>query len=269
MNIYDTLYKCLTISDIDTKEYLTNKIIEYCNIAKSIEDNDIEPQIFKTPSYASICTIVPSKKLPKRRDLASDEGLAMLLHSIAHIEYSAIDLALDAVYRYRDMPKEFILDWLDVASDEIRHFKMLNEILKNTGYKYGDFPVHSSLFDISMETAPDILERMAVIPRHYEATGLDVNPKIVAKLKRVRETTNIQDTIKALDTIYKEEISHVFKGDRWFKYVCKLRGVDEVDTFFTILRKYDLLKPRDINTKARLKAGFACEELKIMGAKSC
>ena len=269
MNIYDTLYKCLTTYDIDLKESLANEVIEYCSTVESIEDDGKDSEIFSEPSYSAICTIVPPKKLPKRKDLATDEGLGILLHSIAHIEYSAIDLALDAVYRYRDMPMEFKRDWLEVASDEIRHFKMLNSILRDTGYEYGDFPVHSGLFDISMETESDVLERMAIVPRHYEATGLDVNPKISEKLKRVPKNPKIEQTIKALDIIYEEEISHVSKGDRWFKYICHQRGIDEQDTFFAILKKYDLLKKRDINTKARLKAGFACEELKMMGAKSC
>ncbi len=269
MNIYDTLYKALTIYDIDLKESLLNEVIEYCSTASSIKEDTTKPKIFDTPSYAPICKIVPPKQLPKRKDMATKEGLGMLLHSIAHIEYSAIDLALDAVYRYQDMPIEFKIDWLEVASDEIRHFRMLTDILSEVGYRYGDFPVHSVLFDISMETAEDILERMAIIPRHYEATGLDVNPKISAKLKRVAKNPHIQKTLKALDIIYEEEISHVSKGDKWFKYICKKRGLDERDTFFAILKKYDLLKRREINTEARLKAGFECEELKMMGAKSC
>ncbi len=269
MNIYDTLHKALTIYDIDEKESLTNEVIEYCSTAETVEDDVKEPKVFTTPSYAPLCHILPPKELPKRKDIATDEGLGMLLHSIAHIEYSAIDLALDAVYRYRDMPMDFKRDWLEVASDEIRHFKMLRNILKDTGYDYGDFPVHSGLFDISMETEGDILERMAIVPRHYEATGLDVNPKISAKLRKAPSNPKIERTIDALDIIYEEEITHVSKGDRWFKYICRQRGVDERDTFFDILKKYDLLKKRDINTEARLKAGFACEELKMMGAKSC
>ena len=269
MKFYKLLHKALTTDNIDEKETLCHQAMEYCNIDSKIEDDNTPIEIFKSPSYVSICNIVSFRELPRRRDFTNDKGLATLLHSITHIEYSAIDLAIDAVYRFRDMPISYKIDWLEVAFDEIRHFRMLNGILKETGFKYGDFPVHSSLFDISMATAGDILERMAVIPRHYEATGLDVNPKIIEKLRRIKTNPKIEATINALEVIYNEEISHVQKGDKWFKYICNQRDIDIHETFFEILKKYRLLNPRDINVEARLKAGFECRDITRLGAKKC
>ncbi len=128
-------------------------------------DDDFTPLLFSKPSYASKCHIVDPRELPARKDFESKEGLATLVHAIAHIEYSAIDLALDAVYRYPQMSSEYKVDWLKVASDEIRHFKMLESILTELGYVYGDFPVHCGLFDAAEHTAENILDRMAIIPR--------------------------------------------------------------------------------------------------------
>ncbi len=147
------------------------------------------------------------------------------MHSIAHIEYSAIDLALDAVYRYPQMPLVYKRDWLEVASDEIRHFRMLDTLLKDLGYCYGDFPVHSGLFDAANHTAHNILDRMAIVPRYFEASGLDVSPQIIKKLANKHKIPAVMKLIDTLNIIYKEEIDHVLKGDRWFKYLCQRRGL--------------------------------------------
>ncbi len=140
------------------------------------------------------------------------------------------------------------------------------------GNRYGDFPVHQGLFDVLNGTVHSLLERMAIVPRHYEATGLDVNPKIVQKLNSVaKKSEELKDSIKALNIIYEEEINHVKKGDRWFKYECRREGLEPHQTFFEIIKKYNLLniKRGHINVDARLKAGFVCSELKNFGVKEC
>jgi uncharacterized ferritin-like protein (DUF455 family) len=198
------------------------------------------------------------------------EGLGTLIHAITHIEYSAIDLALDAVYRFVEMPVEYKIDWLVVAEDEIRHFKMLQGLLHELGYRYGDFPVHCGLFDTAKHTADSVLDRMAIVPRYYEAGGLDVNPQIVKKIENRRKNPLVQNLIEALDVIYDEEIEHVYKGDKWFKYLCKREGYDE-SIYFEILKRYKLLTKHrpHINVDARKEAGFTCEEIKRLGAKEC
>ncbi|WP_309497457.1 ferritin-like domain-containing protein, partial [Sulfurovum sp.] len=225
---------------------------------------------FASPSYADRCTIVLPKNLPHRKDFESKEGLATLIHSIAHIEYSAIDLALDAVYRYPHMPKTYKIDWLEVASDEIRHFKMLEELLTALGFSHGDFPVHCGLFDAANNTAHNILDRMAIVPRYFEASGLDVSPQIIKKLHNKRKNPMVQKLINTLDIIYEEEIEHVQKGDRWFKYLCEKEGKSE-DVYFEILEQYDLLNKHrpHVNVEGRKEAGFTCAEIKRLGAKEC
>jgi uncharacterized ferritin-like protein (DUF455 family) len=270
MNIYQVLETAITSDDIDIKEKLTIQCLEYCNQNEVSCADDFSPIVFETPSYASKCHIVNPRELPARKDFDSIEGLATLVHAIEHIEYSAIDLALDAVYRFPEMPLEYKIDWLVVAEDEIRHYKMLDELLVSLGYKYGDFPVHCGLFDAAEHTSEAVLDRMAIIPRYYEASGLDVNPQIIKKLDNKRKNPLVKKLIDALNIIYDEEIDHVHKGDKWFKYLCQKEGLDE-SVYFEILERYKLLSKHrpHINVDARKEAGFTCDEIKKLGAKEC
>ena len=270
MNFYDVLETAIRNDDILEKEALTVQSLEYCSQNDVSMPSNFVAKRFDSPSYASKCTIVPPKELPHRKDFGTKEGLATLIHSITHIEYSAIDLALDAVYRYPDMPKAYKVDWLEVASDEIRHFKMLEKLLHTLGFSYGDFPVHSGLFDAANKTAHNILHRMAIVPRYFEASGLDVNPQIISKLHNRRKIPEVKELIDALDIIYEEEIDHVHKGDRWFKYLCEKEGKSE-EVYFDILEQYELLHKHrpHVNVEARKEAGFTCAEIKKLGAKEC
>ncbi len=270
MDFYKVLEEAIISSDIEQKERLTLQCLAYCSQNEIRVVSDFSPVVFQAPSYASVCTIVDPRELPARKAFETAEGLATLVHAIAHIEFSAIDLALDAVYRYPDMPMDYKKDWLEVASDEIRHFKMLQYILEALGYDYGSFPVHSGLFDAAQHTAHSVLDRMAVIPRYYEASGLDVSPQILKKLENKRSNPQVQALIDALHVIYEEEIDHVYKGDRWFKYCCEREG-KPVSVWFEVLQKYDLTAKQrpHINVAARKEAGFACEEILRLGAKEC
>ena len=230
------------------------------------------PKVFETPSYASICEVVPPRKVPKRNNLTTKEGQIHLLHAIAHIEYSAIDLALDICYRFRDLPKEFYDDWLEVADDEVRHFLMIESILRDLGAKYGDLPVHSSLFESSMKTSHSLLHRLAVVPRYLEANGLDATPAILKKLESLPENVILDNIKSALRVILEEEVDHVKKGDRWFAYACKEEGVSK-DIYLEIIPQYypkGFVNLKELNKDARLKAGFSCDEMqKMVGREVC
>ncbi len=270
MNIYEILEQAIISDDILVKEKLTARCLEYCSQNEVSAEESFVPKMFSEPSYADRCTIVAPKELRTRKDFETPEGLATLVHSIAHIEYSAIDLALDAVYRYPQMPKAYKTDWLEVADDEIRHYKMLDDLLNDLGFSYGDFPVHCGLFDAANNTAHNILDRMAIVPRYFEASGLDVSPQIVKKLENKHKIPVVAKLIAALNIIYEEEIDHVLKGDRWFKYLCKKEGKEEA-VYFEILERYDLLDKHrpHVNVEARKEAGFTCSEIKRLGAKEC
>lgn len=231
-------------------------------------EDSYEALYFKIPSYNSICTIIKPQDVPKRKNLTSKDGQINLLHAIAHIEYSAIDLALDGAYRFFGMPKEYYSDWLEVASDEIRHFLMLEKLLQELDSFYGDVVVHNALFEASQNTQ-NLLERMAIVPRYLEANGLDATPMILKKLKKLPKNMMCNKIIQSLEIILHEEIEHVRKGDVWFEFACEKEGLD-AEVYFDIIKKYyprGFLRPNDLNIEARKKAGFSCKELKIMAQK--
>ena len=264
MTFYKEIEKIIESSDINKKFEM------FYNLWNEKENSNFssnkKPKFFTKPSYANFCKIVLPKDVPRRRGFETNKKKATLLHAIAHIEYSAIDLALDACYRFRNLPKEFYFDWLEVVEDEIRHFKLINSLLEKTGYKYGDFEVHNSLFEASLKTQ-DLLSRMAIIPRWYEANGLDANEKIINRLKKIDDPF-IKEIIEALKIILKEEIPHVQKGDKWFKWECKRLNIEPIATYFKIIDNFFKdWKKKDLNVKARLKAGFSCKELKILNEK--
>ena len=193
------------------------------------------PYSFDKPSYSTFLEIVKPTSLPPIKNFKSIEGKKYLVHTILHIEYSAIDLALDAALRFKNMPKKYYEDWLEVADDEIRHFLMLEELLSELGGIYGDFPVHKNLFE-AMEQTPDFLRRMAAVPRYLEANGLDQNPKIMEKLNSNRDEFN-NKFLKALKIILDEEVDHVKKGDFWFKYECDRLNLEPESTYLKICQK--------------------------------
>jgi uncharacterized ferritin-like protein (DUF455 family) len=232
-------------------------------------DNTHKSYEMLEPSYKKMLNVILPNKIKQRKYVNTNEGKVNLLHTIAHIEYSAIDLALDASLRYKDMPKEFYEDWLEVADDEIRHFLMIEKLLEELGSYYGELEVHDSLF-IAMKKTPDLLSRMAVVPRYLEANGLDQNPKIMEKLNSNMDTFN-KKILNALTIILEEEIDHVLKGDRWFKYECERQDLESEKTYFEILERiYPGTNQRkhSINIEARKQAGFSCDELKFLSKKT-
>jgi uncharacterized ferritin-like protein (DUF455 family) len=263
------IFELLIISN--SKDKISKFNVFYNKFLKNnviFEDNN-DVKTIEKPSYSDFCTIVLPKNQNKRKYLDTIDGKKQLLHTIAHIEYSAIDLALDACYRFRDMPKSYYEDWMEVANDEVRHFLMLEKLMDEVGVKYGDYPVHTNLFE-AMKKTPILLERMAVVPRFLEANGLEQNPKIMEKLKSNQDEFNLK-IINALEIILEEEIDHVRKGDRWFKYECDKLGLDYQETYLDILEKHypkSTKNSKELNFEARKRAGFSCDELKILSNKT-
>jgi len=200
-------------------------------------------------------------KLLARRGLGTQAGRIALLHSLAHIEFNAINLALDAVYRFRDMPLEYITDWLKVASDEGEHFLLVANRLHVLGSFYGELNAHSGLWDMARRTDHDVLVRMALVPRILEARGLDVAPPMIKKLQAQGD----HDSADILQRIYTDEITHVEIGNRWFRYVCELRRLDGAAVFRDLLAGPSSAYLRSpYNDKARLQAGFTVEEMQVI-----
>ena len=262
MNFFGTLEKLLTMQNPSQKIEAFNAFYGAYRNGEVLFEEGHTPTRFKAPSYSGYCKIVAPQVVPKRKKLGTKEGQILLLHAIAHIEYSAIDLALDAAYRFPDLPKSYYDDWLEVADDEVRHFEMIESLLKELGSSYGDIEVHNALFEASQRTQT-LLERMAVVPRFLEANGLDATPEIVTKLQRLSHDPFVAKIIAALGVIVEEEVDHVLKGDRWFGYACDQEGVEK-SVYFDIVERYypeSFPRKKGLNVEARKEAGFSCSEL--------
>ncbi|MCJ7765611.1 MAG: ferritin-like domain-containing protein, partial [Thiovulaceae bacterium] len=236
MNFYKSIEHLLTINNPSEKIGAFRDFYTRYRADEVTFEESFSPRLFSTPSYASFCRIVSPQIVPKRRKLTTAHGQIILLHAIAHIEYSAVDLALDHAYRFPALPRAYYDDWLEVADDEIRHFEMLNALLEELGAKYGDIEVHNALFEAS-ERTQTLTERMAVVPRHLEANGLDATPQLLERLERLPSDLMIEKIKSVLKTILAEEVDHVLKGDRWFSYACAQEGVS-TDIFFEIIERY-------------------------------
>lgn len=192
-----------------------------------------------------------------RRGLGSKEGILALVHAICHIEFNAINLGLDAAYRFRNMPAKYYEDWLLVAKDEAKHFTMLSDYLESCDCYYGAFEAHNGLWDSAEKTAHDPLIRMALVPRVLEARGLDVTPGIIKRLQQAKE----DEVVRLLGIILQEEEGHVLVGNYWYRYLCEKQNLPPKETFFNLLKEYgQTLKP-PFNIEARLRSGFTQEEI--------
>ena len=201
--------------------------------------------------------LVDPRKL-ERRSVATPDGRLRLLHAFAHIEFNAINIALDAVYRFRDMPAEFITDWLRVASEEALHFSLLQQLLQQRGSGYGAYSAHRGLWDMVCKTRHDPLHRMALVPRVMEARGLDVTPGMIEKFRQVGDL----EAVAILQQIYRDEIGHVRIGNHWYTALCRERQVSGEDMFRQLVEHYMGGKLRGpFNRAARIEAGFEESEL--------
>lgn len=196
-----------------------------------------------------------------RRSPFTPEGHSALMHSIAHIEFNAINLALDAIWRFAGMPTQYYTDWLKVAVEEAQHFSLLSEHLQTQGHRYGDFVAHDGLWTVCHSTRHDVIARMALIPRTMEARGLDATPLVQAKLRRVA-TPRALAAVEILDTILAEEVGHVAIGNHWYHWLCQREGLDPLAFHAQVALQHSAprLKP-PFNMAARRQAGFSEAEL--------
>lgn len=205
-------------------------------------------------------TLVAPAKL-KKRSMRTEAGRAALIHALAHIEFNAINLALDAIWRFADMPTQYYQDWLKVAVEEAYHFSLLQAHLDTLGYRYGDFDGHNSLWEMVEKTKGDVLARMALVPRTMEARGLDANLPLRNKIAQAGD----QKAADILDIILHDEIGHVAIGNHWYHYLCTQSSLAPIDTFASLCAEYHAPKMRPpFNMDARRQAGFTEAELALL-----
>ena len=201
--------------------------------------------------------LVAAKNLPKRT-LMNVRGTGAFFHAICHIEFTAINLALDAALRFAGMPSEYYSDWLHIAKEEASHYSMLHSHLVGIGFEYGDFDAHDGMWQLAERTAHDVVLRMALVPRVLEARGLDVTPPMIKRLELVGDL----EGASILKRIYADEIKHVEAGTRWFNYAARACGLDPEQAFQQAVREeFGTLRANKLNREARLLAGFTEAEL--------
>jgi len=258
VDIFSHAGGCLAATQVEDKLERSEAAAALIAAGKFTWDQAAAPPIaIAQPGRPARPRLVPPRQLAQR-GLGTPQGRAALVHAVAHIEFNAIDLAWDAVYRFRGMPAEYYRDWAAVAADETRHFRLLAARLAELGHAYGDFDAHNGLWEMAVKTSESCLARMALVPRVLEARGLDVTPAIIQRLRSVGDTR----TVEILQVILREEVAHVAAGSRWFAWCCARDGMDADRTFAHLIREHagGIVKP-PFNEAARRAAGFSEAEM--------
>jgi uncharacterized ferritin-like protein (DUF455 family) len=225
-----------------------------------VDRSEVIPEPIGLPGRPSRPRLVPAALLPTR-SVGTPEGRAALLHSLAHIEFNAINIALDAIWRFPGLPEAYYHDWLQVAGEEANHFTMLVKHLAALGIAYGDFDAHDGLWTMAERTRDDALARMALVPRVLEARGLDATPAIRVKLASCGDAA----AVSILDRIFIDEIEHVAIGNRWYRHLCGERGLDPVEAATELAAQYNVPGLRGpFNLEARRRAGFDEREIEAL-----
>jgi uncharacterized ferritin-like protein (DUF455 family) len=256
--LFEAAKRCIDCAEPEAKVALTRRTFDALRDGSlPFVDDGVQPGPIDAPGRPRRPRLVMPREVPQR-GLGTDEGRAGLVHAVAHIEFNAINLAWDAVYRFRGMPDDYYRDWVSVAHDESRHFTMLSARLAQLGHAYGDFDAHNGLWEMAMKTADSCLARMALVPRVLEARGLDVTPGMIARLRSVADDA----TADILEIILREEVPHVAAGTRWFRWCCEREGREPDAAFHALLAEFVPTGLRGpFNLDARRAAGFGEMEL--------
>jgi uncharacterized ferritin-like protein (DUF455 family) len=193
-----------------------------------------------------------------RRSPFTASGRAALLHAVAHIEFNAINLALDAIWRFSDLPAGYYFDWQRVAAEESLHFTLLRNHLLTLDSDYGEFDAHDGLWTMTQRTAGDVTARMALVPRILEARGLDATPPMRARLLKAGDHA----AVAILDIILRDEIGHVAIGNHWYRWLCERDGLEPMAHAQALALRHGAPAPRPpFNLSARAAAGFLPQEI--------
>lgn len=256
-DFYKQVESAILQADTATKCDLTRQLQQTWEQGCQVDDADSVILDIDDPGRPVKPELVDPRRL-QRRSFASDAGRLRMLHAFAHIEFNAINIALDAVYRFRRMPSRFVSDWLLVATEEARHFQLLETELRRRGSRYGACQAHRGLWDMVCKTRGSALHRMALVPRVMEARGLDVTPAMIARFRQFDDLA----AVDIMEVIYRDEIGHVRIGDYWFRRLCEQQSLDAEATFRKLVDQYMGGKLRGpFNHAARIEAGFRQQEL--------
>lgn len=257
--------KVLCVAEPVLKARLARELLDAARAGLPVDTATILSPLPTLPGRPLRPRLVPPGEVPRRTPF-TPEGRAALLHAVCHIEFNAINLALDSVWRFAGMPERYYLDWLQVAGEEALHFGLLREHLRHLGHDYGDFEAHDGLWTMAEKTGDDITARMALVPRTLEARGLDATPLIQRKLRAVA-TPDALAACDILDLILREEIGHVAIGNHWYRWLCARQGLEPLAHYRRLTRHHRAPRLRGpFNTEARRQAGFSDDELRALSA---
>jgi uncharacterized ferritin-like protein (DUF455 family) len=264
MNPRRRALEVLCLTDPVEKVAATRALVEALAPATPIDNEETLDEPAGLPGRPALPRLVPATAVPRRSPFTT-EGRAALLHAIAHIEFNAINLALDAVWRFAGMPDAYYRDWLRVAGEEALHFTLLRDHLHGLDHRYGDFDAHDGLWSMTHKTRDDIVGRMALVPRTLEARGLDATPPLQAKLRKAGDLR----AVDILGVILRDEVGHVAIGNRWYRWLCERERLDAVSHYVVLTRRYEAPRLRPpFNRAAREAAGFSREELDRLDEES-
>jgi uncharacterized ferritin-like protein (DUF455 family) len=266
-SIFDFAETCLHGGNLDELLILTHEAqrLALNDELRFESENSVRP--IDQVVFPARPLLLPPREMPKRK-FHTPEGLAAFFHAIAHVEFVAIYLAWDIIYRFRNLPEDFYRDWLKVADEEAQHFSLLRQKLQTFDLDYGDLSAHSGLWDLAQYTAPDLLKRLALVPRNMEAHGLDVTPPLIEKFKQLGDN----NAVAILTRILTDEVGHVALGSKWFKWLCMEQNLDVESEYQSQLLNYYAEKGGSLkgnfNREMRLAAGFSERELAWLNTQS-
>ena len=275
MELRQTAFKAFKSTNLESKMALAGELLVLDATLIIANDNIIAPHT--QPGVPSQPLVIDPLQVDKRSPFTVD-GHAALVHAICHIEFNAVNLALDAIWRFPGMPDAYYRDWAKVAQEEAYHFHLLrthlqtlqtlegpNETLgAGASYDYGSFPAHGGLWAMCEKTKDDLVARMALVPRTLEARGLDATPQIQVKLRKAN-TQRARDAVAILDIILNDEIGHVAIGNHWYRWLCRRDGLDPLAHYSVLHTRHAAPRLRaPFNHAARLQAGFTAEELQFL-----
>lgn len=257
-NIFEFAEAFFQLTDVDDKLALTHQAWHTYTTGDLTFSSDQPVLPIDQVIFPERPELLAPRQMPRRK-LTTPDGVAAFFHAIAHVEFVAIYLAWDILYRFRGMPEQFYRDWLRVADEEAQHFALIRAHLRAMQLDYGDLPAHSGLWDHAKDTADDLPGRLAMVPRCMEARGLDVTPALIEKFRARGDDASVA----ILTRILTDEVGHVELGSYWFKFVCQQRGFDAEAKYRELIDQYYVGgKPKGpFNRELRKMAGFSDAEL--------
>lgn len=264
-NLFEFAEACLHQANIDEKLALTHQAWHTYMTGELDIASDRPVLPIDRVKFPDKPELLAPRHMPRRK-LSTIDGVTAFFHAIAHVEFVAIYLAWDILYRFRGMPDQFYLDWLRIADEEAQHFELIRKHLHAMQVDYGDLPAHGGLWDHAKDTADDLLARLAMVPRCMEARGLDVTPAIIEKFRALGDDASVA----LLNCILTDEIGHVERGSYWFKFVCRQRGFEPEAKYPELIKQYYVGgKPKGpFNRELRKIAGFSNAELDWLEARN-